>query len=160
MVSRLVQPFPNSSCLDLVFFGLASAFRTSSGIYLVDFPEISLALSQMGWAPLCLETAVLCGVLLSAWFFLVCPQPGKPRRRFSQPCSSLPVGKPTLKITPNKFLWLLVWLGSTRFCHGAPLPTELKPRDAGDLRRAGQRDSHEELPTGRPVLQQTQVYTK
>ena len=38
------------------------------------------------------------------------------------------------------------------------MPTELKPRDAGDLRRARQRDIHEELPTGRPVLQQTQVY--
>lgn len=49
-------------------------------------------------------------------------------------------------------------LSFTRVCHGAPLPTELKPRDAGDLRRARQRDIHEELPTGHPVLQQTQVY--
>eukprot|EP00435_Cladocopium_sp_Y103_P039703 s711_g10.t1 len=47
---------------------------------------------------------------------------------------------------------------STRICHAAPAMTGLKPRDAGDRKRASMRNIHEELPTGRPVLQQTQVY--
>lgn len=62
------------------------------------------------------------------------------------------------KISPKHLFWVLITVGFTRFGHAAPVPTSLGPRDAGDRKSARLRDVNEELPTGRPVLQQTQAH--
>ena len=74
------------------------------------------------------------------------------------PCRRVSAGRSIHKISPKHLFWVLITVGFTRFGHAAPVPTSLGPRDAGDRKRARLRDVNEELPTGRPVLQQTQAH--
>lgn len=55
-------------------------------------------------------------------------------------------------------IWVVILLSLGSLCHGAPCQSSLLPRDAGDLRRQQTRKAWEDLPTGRPVLGQTQAY--
>eukprot|EP00435_Cladocopium_sp_Y103_P040350 s366_g11.t1 len=153
-IRRLVSSLGSSVSLwSLDFVALRGPFKD-----FMDFAEIPCAISLDRLAASFWFRPCLFSWPLRHWTFTVRPSPERSTARLIPRCSVSPAGKPTHKITPKVFLWCLIWLGSTRLCHGAPMRTELKPRDAGDLKRARQRDANEDLPAGRPVLQQTQAY--
>ena len=98
--------------------------------------------------------------VLKAAFSAHCPLSKAPPCRTQESPSRgfISQGKSTRKSNLGFALWLLLAVDPTNFCHGAPVPASLKPRDSGDMRRLRTRDVQEELPVGRPVLKQTEVY--